>query len=107
MGAAESVRYGHRVVEVAPGSPAAEAGLVPFFDFVVAVNALPLDGAYRCTPCRVSALVRVMPPSGPADDRNTLVRHVYECIGSPCTLRVFNVKVCSCGGANARVLAFA
>ena len=36
------VRFGHRVLETTEGSPSFKAGLVPYFDFVVAINDIQL-----------------------------------------------------------------
>ena len=41
MGVAES-KFGHRVLEVAPGSPSSEGELVPYLDIIVAVNGEPV-----------------------------------------------------------------
>lgn len=38
----ESERVGYRVLGVQPGSPAANGGLVSFFDFIVVANGIPL-----------------------------------------------------------------
>lgn len=42
-----AITWGHRVLEVTPGSPAAEAGLVPYLDVVVSVDGEMLDGEER------------------------------------------------------------
>lgn len=36
------IRFGHRVLEITPGSPSAEAMLVPYLDVIVAINDTPL-----------------------------------------------------------------
>jgi hypothetical protein len=36
------IKFGHRVLEVTPGSPSAEALLVPYVDVIVAINDVPL-----------------------------------------------------------------
>lgn len=41
---APRVRFGHRVLEVTPGSPSAEALLIPYLDVIVAINDVQLVG---------------------------------------------------------------
>ncbi len=38
----DSEHLGYRVLGVQPNSPAAQSGLVSFFDFIVAANGVPL-----------------------------------------------------------------
>ncbi|ORY37140.1 hypothetical protein LY90DRAFT_55848 [Neocallimastix californiae] len=41
--ASSEQKHGYHVLKVVPGSPAARAGLIPFFDYIVAVNKTLLD----------------------------------------------------------------
>lgn len=41
-GPGAKIRFGHRVLEITPESPSAEALLVPYLDVIVAINDVPL-----------------------------------------------------------------
>eukprot|EP00756_Hemistasia_phaeocysticola_P002191 Hpha_TRINITY_DN11507_c0_g1::TRINITY_DN11507_c0_g1_i1::g.32145::m.32145 len=63
--------WGFQVTLVAPGSPACDAGLVPFFDFIVHMDNFNLRG----------------------DHTRFFIEYMQRNKGQPVRLRVFNLKL--------------